>query len=79
MLGGYLGARLTGRLGRESLQRLLGGALAVMGLVMVGQGFGRLTRARDLQPPPATPQQERLLEEQHDEWPDWPEPPDWVD
>jgi uncharacterized membrane protein YfcA len=78
MLGSYLGARLTGRLNREALQRWLGGVIAVMGLVMFGQGFGKITRARDLQPPPGTPEEARQLETEDDEWPDWPDPLDWL-
>jgi hypothetical protein len=79
MLGSYLGARLTGWFSKDSLQRLLGGIIAVMGLVMFGQGFGKLTRARDLQPMPVNETEVRLLDSEDDEWPDWPEPPDFFE
>jgi uncharacterized membrane protein YfcA len=77
MLGSYLGARLTGRLGKETLQRLLGATIAVLGLVMFVEGFGKATRTRDLEHPPQTWQEQQLLQGEHDEWPDWSETPDW--
>jgi hypothetical protein len=77
MLSSYLGARLTGRLGKETLQRLLGATIAVLGLVMFVEGFGKATRTRDLEHPPQTWQEKQLLQGEHDEWPDWSETPDW--
>jgi uncharacterized membrane protein YfcA len=77
MLGSYFGARLTGRLRKESLQRLLGATIALMGVVMFVEAFARLSRVRDLEHPPQTPAEQRLLETEHDEWPDWPDLPDW--
>lgn len=72
MLGSYLGARLTGRLRKETVQRLLGWTIAAMGLLMVVQGGWQATRARDLQPAPHTATEEHELEDEEDEWPDWP-------
>jgi uncharacterized membrane protein YfcA len=72
MLGSALGARVTGRLRKETVQRLLGGTIAVLGLVMIIEGGWKATRARDLQPPPHTPVEAKELEEEEDEWPDWP-------
>lgn len=72
MLGSYLGARLTGRLRKETVQRLLGWTIAAVGLLMVVQGGWHATRARDLQPAPHTAAEEQELEEEEDEWPDWP-------
>ena len=76
MLGGYLGAVLTGRLRQETLQYLLGWAIAATGLLMVVQGAWRATRARDLQPPPHTAAEAYELEHEEDEWPDWPNWPE---
>ena len=70
MLGGYLGAQLTGVIRKETLQRLLGGVIAVMGLVMFAQGFFKFTRLRDYHTPPANEAQTRLQDEEDDEWPD---------
>ncbi len=61
-LGSYLGAGVTGRLRKETLQRLLGGVISVLGLLMILEGFWRATRQRDLQPPPQTPTEVRELE-----------------
>lgn len=72
MLGSYLGAQLTGRLRKEAVQRLLGWTIAAMGLLMVVQGGWHATRARDLQPVPHTAIEEHELEDEDDEWPDWP-------
>jgi uncharacterized membrane protein YfcA len=72
MLGSVLGARLTGRLRKETLQRLLGGTIAVLGLTMMVEGSWKATRARDLQPAPHTPVEEHELEDEEDEWPEWP-------
>jgi uncharacterized membrane protein YfcA len=81
MLGSYIGARLTGWLRKETLQRLLGAVIAVMGLVMFAQGFAKTTRMRDLQPKPETEIEQQRLEHEDDEWPDWPEVDwhDWLD
>jgi hypothetical protein len=57
------------------LQRVLGWVIAVMGLLMAVQGLWRATRARDLQPPPHGPIEEREQQHEHDEWPDL---PDWI-
>jgi hypothetical protein len=76
MLGGYLGAVLTGKLRKETLQRVLGWAIAVMGLLMVVQGLWRATRARDLHPHPQTEADAREQDREEDEWPDF---PDWID
>jgi uncharacterized membrane protein YfcA len=76
ILGGYLGAVLTGKLRKETLRRAVGWAVALSGLLMVVQGCWRATRPRDLQPPPHTPSEARELEEETDEWPDEPE---WFD
>ena len=73
LLGSYLGAGLTGRLRKETLQRVLGWLIAVLGFLMILEGFWRATRPRDLQPPPHTPAQERELEEETDEWLDEPD------
>jgi uncharacterized membrane protein YfcA len=72
MLGGYLGALVTGRLRKEAIQRLLGGAIAALGVLMVVQGGWKATRARDFQPPPHTAAEAHELEEEEDEWPEWP-------
>jgi uncharacterized protein len=79
MLGGYLGAVLTGRLRKETLQYVLGWAIAATGLLMVVQGAWKATRARDLQPPPQTAAEAYELEHEEDEWPDWPDWPDWLE
>lgn len=74
VLGSYLGAGATGRLRKETLQRVLGWVIAVLGLLMILEGFWRATRQRDLQPPPQTPAEVRELEEETDDWfkePDW--------
>jgi uncharacterized membrane protein YfcA len=74
VLGSYLGAGLTGRLRKETLQRLLGWVIAVLGVLMIAEGGWRATRHRDLQPPPHSPEEARELEEETDEWldePDW--------
>jgi uncharacterized membrane protein YfcA len=74
ILGSYLGAGLTGRLSKETLQRLLGWVIAVLGMLMLLECFWKGTRYRDLQPPPQTPAEVRELEEETDEWfdePDW--------
>jgi uncharacterized protein len=73
ILGSYLGAALTGRLRKETLQRVLGWVIAVSGLLMILQGAWRATRSRDLQPPPHTPAETRELEQETDEWYDEPE------
>jgi uncharacterized membrane protein YfcA len=73
MLGSYLGAAATGRMSKETLQRVLGGLIAGTGLLMALQGGWKATRARDLQPAPQTPAEARELEEEMDEWPDEPE------
>jgi uncharacterized membrane protein YfcA len=72
MLGGYLGALLTGRLRKEVMQRLLGWVVAALGVLMVAQGCWKATRGRDLQPLPHTQAEERELEDEEDEWPEWP-------
>lgn len=72
MLGSYLGALLTGRLPKEMVQRLLGVMIAVMGVVMVGQGFWKATRGRDLQAVPHTPAEVHEIQDEEDEWPEWP-------
>jgi uncharacterized membrane protein YfcA len=72
MLGGYLGALLTGRLPKEAVQRLLGWVIAALGLLMVAQGCWKATRGRDLQPPPHTAEERHELEDEEDEWPEWP-------
>jgi uncharacterized membrane protein YfcA len=79
MLGGYLGAVLTGRLRKDTLQRVLGWVIAVLGLLMVVQGLWKGTRPRDYQPAPQTPAEARELEQEEDEWPDLPEPWDWLE
>jgi uncharacterized protein len=76
MLGGYLGAVLTGKLRKETLQRVLGWAIAVMGLLMIVQGLWRATRARDLQPHPQSEAEAQEQDREEDEWPDF---PDWID
>jgi uncharacterized membrane protein YfcA len=73
-LGSYLGAGVTGRLRKETLQRVLGWVIAVLGVLMILEGCWRATRHRDLQPPPQTPAEVRELEDETDEWldePDW--------
>jgi hypothetical protein len=72
MLGSYLGARLTGKLSRGTVQRLMGWIIAALGLLMVLQGCWRATRGRDLQPAPHTLAEVHELEEEDDEWPEWP-------
>jgi uncharacterized membrane protein YfcA len=72
MLGGYMGALLTGRLRKETVQRLLGWTVAALGVLMVAQGCWKATRGRDLQPEPQTNEEWRELDEEDDEWPDWP-------
>jgi uncharacterized membrane protein YfcA len=74
MLGGYLGALLTGRLRKETVQRLIGWTVAGLGLVMVVQGGWKATRARDLQPIPHSAEEAHELDEEEDEYPDWPSP-----
>ena len=76
ILGSYLGAGVTGRLRKETLRRLLGWVIAVLGLLMILEGFWKAARPRDLQPPPQTPAEVRELEEETDEWFD---EPDWAD
>jgi uncharacterized protein len=74
ILGSYLGARLTDRLSKRALQRVLGWTITVLGCLMVTEGFWKATRPRDLQPPPQTADEIRELEEETDEWfeePDW--------
>ncbi len=74
ILGSYLGAAVTGRLSKETLQRLLGWLIAVLGMLMILEASWRATRHRDVQPPPHTPEEARELEEETDEWfdePDW--------
>jgi uncharacterized membrane protein YfcA len=68
ILGSYLGAGVTGRLRKETLQRVLGWVIAVLGLLMILEGFWKAARPRDLQPPPRTPAEVRELEEETDEW-----------
>jgi uncharacterized membrane protein YfcA len=75
VLGSYLGAGVTGRLRRETLQRVLGRVIAVLGVLMILEGLWKATRPRDLQPPPQTPAEVVELEEEEDEWFD---EPDWV-
>jgi uncharacterized membrane protein YfcA len=75
ILGSYLGAAMTGRLSKETLQRVLGWVIALLGVLMILEGCWRATRARDLQPPPQTPAEIQELEEETDEWPD---EPDWA-
>jgi uncharacterized membrane protein YfcA len=70
MLGGYLGAKLTGVLRKETLQRVLGAVIAVMGVAMFTQGFFKPARLRDLQTPPANEAQAAIQENEDDEWPD---------
>jgi uncharacterized membrane protein YfcA len=69
MLGSHLGARLTGRLRKETIQRLLGGTIAVLGLVMMVEGGWKATRVRDLEPVPHTPAEAHELEDDDEEWP----------
>jgi uncharacterized membrane protein YfcA len=73
ILGSYLGATLTGRLSKETLQQVLGWVIAVLGLLMILEGFWKATRPRDLQPPPQTSAEVQELEEETDEWFDEPE------
>jgi uncharacterized membrane protein YfcA len=73
ILGSYLGAAVTGRLSKATLRRVLGWLIAVLGLLMILEGFWRATRPRDLQPPPQTPAEVRELEEETDEWFDEPD------
>jgi uncharacterized membrane protein YfcA len=42
LLGGYIGARLTHRLPKEKLRRLVGWTIAVSGLLMTGDGIWEL-------------------------------------
>lgn len=76
ILGSYLGAGVTGHLRKETLRRLLGWVIAVLGLLMILEGFWKAARPRDLQPPPQTPAEVQELEEETDEWFD---EPDWAD
>jgi uncharacterized protein len=76
MLGGYLGAVLTGKIRKETLQRVLGRMIAAMGLLLVVQGLWKTTRARDLQPQPQDTAELQAQEREEDEWPDF---PDWID
>ena len=55
---------------------LLGWVIAVLGLLMILEGFWKASRPRDLQPPPHTPAEVQELEEETDEWLD---EPDWAD
>jgi hypothetical protein len=73
ILGSYLGAALTGRLSKETLQRMLGWVIAILGLLMIVEGFWKATRPRDLQPPPQTPVEAQELDEETDEWLDEPD------
>lgn len=72
MVGSYLGALVTGRLNKETVQRLLGGTIAVLGLVMAVEAFWRDTRARDLQPAPQNALEAQELKNEEDEVPEWP-------
>jgi uncharacterized membrane protein YfcA len=76
ILGSYLGAALTGKLRKETLQRVLGWVIAVTGFLMIVQGGWKATRSRDLQPRPETPTEVRQLEDETDEWL---EEPEWAD
>jgi hypothetical protein len=67
MLGGYLGARWTGWLKKETMQKVVGGAVAVMGLLMAGSGLQRETRSRDFRP----------AVEERDREPEFPSDWDW--
>jgi uncharacterized membrane protein YfcA len=72
--GSYLGAALTARLSKQTLQRLLGWMITILGFLMMLEGLWKETRPRDLQPPPQTPAEARELEDETDEWfeePDW--------
>lgn len=72
MLGSYLGARLTGRLKKETLQHWLGCTIAVLGLVMAVEAFWRETRPRDLQRPPHDAVEIEEMDDERDELPEWP-------
>ena len=63
---------MTGWLRKETVQRLLGGTIAVLGLVMMVEGGWKATRVRDLEPVPHTPVEFHELEDEEDEWPGWP-------
>ncbi len=73
IVGIYLGAAVTGHLSKATLRRVLGWLIAVLGLLMMLEGFWRATRPRDLQPPPHTPAEVRELQQETDEWLDEPE------
>lgn len=72
MLGSHLGALLTGRLNKATLQRLLGVTIAILGLVMAVEAFWRETRPRDLQRPPHDRIEAEELTNEEDEIPEWP-------
>jgi uncharacterized membrane protein YfcA len=72
--GSYLGAALTAQLSKQTLQRMLGWMITILGFLMMLEGLWKETRPRDLQPPPQTPAEARELEDETDEWfeePDW--------
>jgi uncharacterized protein len=74
ILGSYLGAALTARLSKQTLQRVLGWLITILGFLMILEGFWKETRPRDLQPPPLNFLEARELEDETDEWfdePDW--------
>jgi uncharacterized membrane protein YfcA len=74
VLGSYLGAALTARLSKQTLQWVLGWVITILGFLMILEGFWKETRPRDLQPPPQTPAEAQELEDETDEWfeePEW--------
>jgi uncharacterized membrane protein YfcA len=74
ILGSYLGAALTARLSKQTLQRVLGWLITILGFLMILEGFWKETRPRDLQPPPLNFLEAQELEDETDEWfdePDW--------
>src|SRR5262249_59306075 len=48
ILGGYLGARFTGRFKKESLQRLVGATIALTGLGMAVEGVYQTLPSQEL-------------------------------
>ena len=69
LLGGWLGAALTGRISKSAVQRLAGWIVAITGVIMVGQAaVGTIRRPHDAVPP--------VVEEwEYDDWVELDYPP----
>ena len=63
LLGGWIGAWLTGRVTKATVQRCAGWVVAVTGVLLVGQGVvGTIRQRRPVVPPPIVDEWE------YDEW-----------